>query len=96
MLQTIWSLPLTRTMTGVLQEPRYSSTFSEETPTSSGLAVGMVGLLGFYFHGMAITRGTAPNLIENLIFVAPLFAPLLFPNLALLAAIGLWDARSKR
>ncbi len=56
----------------------------------------LVGLLGFYFHGLAITRGSAPNLFENLIFVAPLFAPLLFPNLALLAAIGLWDARSKK
>ena len=56
----------------------------------------LVGLLGFYFHGLAITRGTAPNMFENLIFVAPLFAPLLFPNLALLAAIGLWDARSKK
>ena len=44
----------------------------------------------------AITRGTAPDLFENLIFVAPLFAPLLCPNLAVLAAIGLWDARSKK
>ena len=59
------------------------------------LVQAMVGLLGFYFHGMAITRGTAPHLFENLIFVAPLFAPLLFPNLALLAAIGLWAARSQ-
>ncbi len=60
------------------------------------LIQGLVGLLGFYFHGMAITRGRAPDLFDNLIFIAPLFAPLLFPNLALLAAIGLWDARSKK
>lgn len=55
----------------------------------------VVGLLGFYFHGVADTGGSAQSFFEKLVHGAPPFAPLLFVNLAILAAIGLWDVRSK-
>jgi hypothetical protein len=50
----------------------------------------VVGLLGFYFHTAANLQGPAPRWLDNFIFGAPALAPLLFPNLVLLAAIGLW------
>jgi len=50
----------------------------------------VVGLLGFYYHNAANLEGPSPDLFDNLVFGAPPFAPLLLPNLALLAAIGLW------
>jgi hypothetical protein len=49
-----------------------------------------VGLLGFYYHNAANLKGPSPRLWDNLIYGAPIMAPLLFPNLALLALIGLW------
>ncbi len=49
-----------------------------------------VGVLGFAFHGYADLTGQMSTLRDNFIFGAPIFAPLLFPNLALLAGIGLW------
>lgn len=49
-----------------------------------------VGLLGFYFHLSADLHGWSPNLFDNLVYGAPLLAPLLFPNLALLSFIGIW------
>jgi hypothetical protein len=54
------------------------------------LAQGLVGLLGFYLHTEANLHGTSPSRWENFIHGAPALAPLLFPNLVLLAAIGLW------
>jgi hypothetical protein len=48
-----------------------------------------VGLLGFYYHTAANLNGPSPNLVDNFIFGAPAMAPLLFPNLVLLAFIGL-------
>lgn len=55
-----------------------------------------VGLLGFYYHLVPNFHGPASSFMDNLIYGAPVFAPLLFPNLAILAAIGLWDLRVKR
>ena len=55
----------------------------------------IVGVLGFYFHGVAVLNGPAPNLFDNIVYVAPVLAPLLFANLALLAVFGLWDAQEK-
>lgn len=55
----------------------------------------LVGALGFYYHGMAVKSGIASSFFENLVTVAPLFAPLLFANLAFLSAVGLWDVRGK-
>jgi hypothetical protein len=50
----------------------------------------IVGLLGFYLHTAANLRGPSPQMWDNFIYGAPALAPLLFPNLALLAFIGLW------
>jgi hypothetical protein len=49
-----------------------------------------VGLLGFYLHTEANLRGPSPRWTDNFIEGAPALAPLLFPNLVLLAGIGLW------
>lgn len=49
-----------------------------------------VGLLGFYYHVEADLRGESEDWLENFIHGAPALAPLLFPNLVLLAFIGLW------
>jgi hypothetical protein len=57
------------------------------------LVQGGVGLLGFYFHIAANLRGLSPHWQENFIQGAPALAPLLFPNLVLLAGIGLWALR---
>jgi hypothetical protein len=48
-----------------------------------------VGALGFGYHAWANVHGPMTNLWDNFIYGAPIFAPLLFPNLAILAAIGL-------
>jgi len=55
----------------------------------------IVGLLGFYFHLVADLRGPASSFMDNLKYGAPVFAPLLLPNLAILATIGLWDILDK-
>ena len=55
----------------------------------------LVGLLGFYFHLVANLQGSASSLRDNILYGAPVFAPLLLPNLAILAAIGIWDMRVK-
>ena len=52
-----------------------------------------VGVLGFVLHMQGNLHGVAPNLWDNLVFGAPPLAPLLFPNLVLLAFIGLWVLR---
>lgn len=54
-----------------------------------------VGLLGFGYHALANTAGPSASWVDNFLYGAPAFAPLLFANLALLALIGLWGmARS--
>jgi hypothetical protein len=51
---------------------------------------GVVGVLGFGLHVKAdVARRTLP-LGDRFVFGAPAFAPLLFADLAALAAIGLW------
>ena len=55
----------------------------------------IVGSVGFYFHGVAVSSGADSSFFENLISTAPIFAPLLFVNLAFLSGVGIWDARSK-
>ena len=49
-----------------------------------------VGLLGFYLHVMADLRSPAGSLWDRFLYGAPLFAPLLFADLATLAALGIW------
>ena len=51
----------------------------------------IVGVAGFAFHVNGNLHQTSPNLWERFLYGAPVFAPLLFPNLAILAAIGLWS-----
>jgi hypothetical protein len=54
------------------------------------LVQAVVGLLGFYYHLSADLDGPSRNMLNNIIHGAPVLAPLLFPNLVLLAFIGLW------
>jgi hypothetical protein len=49
-----------------------------------------IGLLGFYYHLRADLNGPAPTLLDNIVYGAPVLAPLLFPNLTILAFLGLW------
>jgi hypothetical protein len=50
----------------------------------------VVGLLGFYLHVAADLSAPAGSLWERFLYGAPLFAPLLFADLALLATVALW------
>ena len=50
----------------------------------------LVGVAGFVLHAGANIGGTSSPW-ENFVYGAPVFAPLLFANLAILAAIGLWE-----
>jgi len=56
----------------------------------------VVGLMGFVFHAQANLRGPSVRFWDNLINGAPPMAPLLFVNLVLLAAIGLWEIHKHR
>ena len=51
----------------------------------------LVGAAGFVLHLIADIKGPAPSLTQNIIYGAPVFAPLLFANLAILALVGLWE-----
>jgi hypothetical protein len=53
----------------------------------------VVGILGFYYHAAANLRGPSPRLWDNFVYGTPPLAPLLFPNLVLLACLGLWGLR---
>ena len=57
-------------------------------PAALALAAA-VGLLGFGLHAAAIAARPGPWL-DRLLYGAPAFAPLLFPNLAILGGLGLW------
>ncbi len=50
----------------------------------------MVGLLGFYLHVAADLKAPAASLWDRFLYSAPIFAPLLFADLALLATLALW------
>jgi 4-amino-4-deoxy-L-arabinose transferase-like glycosyltransferase len=55
----------------------------------------LVGILGFVLHLVADLRTPGPGFFQDILFGAPPFAPLLFVDLALLAALGIWDLRAK-
>lgn len=57
------------------------------------LAQAAVGVLGFLLHTSANLHGESAKMWDNFIFGAPPLAPLLFPNLVLLAFVGLWVLR---
>jgi hypothetical protein len=49
-----------------------------------------VGLLGFGLHLRADIYGVGPTFFDRVVYGAPIFAPMLFPDLVVLACIGLW------
>jgi hypothetical protein len=49
-----------------------------------------IGAAGFLLHLRGNLRGPGRTLWDRFLYGAPIFAPLLFANLAVLAAIGLW------
>ncbi len=49
-----------------------------------------VGILGFGLHAWADWHGTGLTLMDRVVYGAPIFAPMLFPDLVILAGIGLW------
>lgn len=55
----------------------------------------IVGVTGFVLHVRADYLRPSPHLWDRFLYGAPVFAPLLFPNLAILAAIGLGAMRGK-
>lgn len=50
----------------------------------------ITGVLGFGLHVRANLDGASAQMIDRFLFGAPAVAPLLLPNLSLLAALGLW------
>lgn len=56
----------------------------------------VVGVAGLALHLDPLLEASRAGLAEKLLYGAPVFAPLLFPNLALLGALGLWDLSVKR
>jgi hypothetical protein len=55
----------------------------------------VVRVARFYFHAVADINGLSSSGFENFVHGAPVFAPLLCANIALLAVIGLWDIRNQ-
>lgn len=53
-------------------------------------AEALVGILGFALHLVADLGASGP-LVDRVIYGAPIFAPMLFADLALLAAGGVWQ-----
>jgi hypothetical protein len=51
----------------------------------------VTGVAGFALHVAANLHAEGSDLWQKFVFGAPAFAALLFANLALLAAIGLWS-----
>jgi len=54
-----------------------------------------VGGIGFLCHIRGISSGASEVLRDNILFGPPVFAPLLFANLAVLSGIGVFDLRSR-
>ena len=54
-----------------------------------------VGIVGFALHVRANIHASGPTLFDRFVFGAPAFAPMLFPDLVLLALIGLWALRRR-
>ena len=50
----------------------------------------LVGVAGFLLHLQSDLARSAESVRDRFIYGAPLFAPLLFANLAILSALGLW------
>jgi hypothetical protein len=52
-----------------------------------------VGLLGFALHFHADIHGVGPTLWDRVVYGAPVFAPMLFPDMVLLTFIGMIELR---
>ena len=50
----------------------------------------IVGLVGFWLHARGNLQAISPSYLSRFVYGAPIFAPLLFADLALLGALGLW------
>ena len=50
----------------------------------------LVGVLGAWMHLQADLHAPAESLRDRFVFGAPIFAPLLFADIAILALLGLW------
>ena len=48
------------------------------------------GFLGFYLHLTGLLAGNSRSFMDTIIYGPPIFAPLLLPNISLLALIGIW------
>lgn len=57
------------------------------------LAEAAVGVWGFMLHASSNLQGPSIHVFDNFIYGAAPLAPLLFPNLTLLGAIGIWQLR---
>ena len=55
----------------------------------------ITGVAGFLLHLNPTLAEEGGSLRDRVIYGPPLFAPLLFPNLALLGALGAWDLLAK-
>ncbi len=55
----------------------------------------LTGVLGFILHIVPLWPTSAETFFQDLIYGAPAFAPLLFADLALLGALGVWDLQAK-
>ena len=56
----------------------------------------IVGIAGFFFHLTVDLQAPGVEQIDKFLYGAPLFAPLLFPNLSLLALLGLWQMSTRK
>jgi len=56
----------------------------------------LIGVIGFVLHVRANLAQPSPRLWERFLYGAPVFAPLLFANLAVLAGLGMWAMRYSR
>ncbi len=59
------------------------------------VAQAIVGGMGFVLHLRGIVGGVANDVRENILFGPPVFAPLLFINLAILSGLGIFDLKSR-
>jgi len=55
----------------------------------------MVGFAGFVLHFLSLWNNFESFKFSQIIFGAPIFAPLLFVNLSLLCMLGLWSVKNK-
>ncbi len=50
----------------------------------------LVGMIGAWMHLQADVHAPVESLRDRFVFGAPIFAPLLFADIAILALLGLW------